>query len=133
MDQRTVNDSPLVLITGGLNIPRDIFVSEPNWRAKASLEAGGGGRESAFGRLSPGHGASPTALAVPADQTWGKEFEFEEHSPSSLCLFGIARGSGAGGDARAEISALQGLKKAQQAMGNQHRKQEGNKGQALGL
>lgn len=82
---------------------------------------------------SPGHGASHTALAVPADQTWGKEFKFEEHTPSSPCLFGIARGSDAGRDARAEISDLQGLKKAQQGMGNQHRKQEGNKGQTLGL
>lgn len=55
------------------------------------------------------------------------------NSPSRPCLFGLAKGSGAGGDARAEISDLQGLKKAQQGMGNQHRKQEGNKGQALGL
>lgn len=87
MDQRTVNDSPLVLITGGLNIPGDIFVSEPNWRAKASLEAGDGGRESAFGRLSPGHGASPTALAVPADQTWARNSNLRNtHLPASAYL-----------------------------------------------
>lgn len=58
--------------------------------------AGSGVRENASGKLSPGRGASHTALAVPADQTLGKEF-----GQVQPCLSGTARGRGAAGDVRA--------------------------------
>lgn len=57
---------------------------------------GSGVRENASGRFSPGHGASHTALALPADQTLGKEF-----GQVQPCLSGTARGRGAAGDVRA--------------------------------